>query len=711
MAAPSFSSTRKLAAAKAHEYSIVDKFPFGYRNREDVTNLPPGVLIVGSQNVLTNVSERVQIRQGYSVDGEVSDVAAPVLSSFDWQRSDNTEIHMRAGGLTSDGNDGKLQYRYVASDGTVTWEDLLTGLTTVDYNFTVFFDTTNNLREVLFVNGTSNIFMWTGATATLSSADNTAGHIAVLNATPTNAGTGYTVGDVLTITTGGTGGTATVLTIGGSGAITAVALTTPGSGYSTGTGKATSGGTGTSATLNITTVATGQIVINGTTGITAVGFTATGSVRINGTTYTYTALVGESFLGISADPSAEPVDSLIVQGVVATANASMTGLPANFTQDLISTLNNQVFVSATGSSFVYISNVSSYIDYSFSTPRQAGEGWVFPLDGNTVGFKPQENYMYITAGQDLWYNVSFSLQTSTVGLTYEQVNALPLKTGRRQAARSQAYLSHMKNDIIVLTREPTVDTLGRVEGVLTTPQQTNISDPIKLDMDAYDFTDGSIFYWRYYILLAVPAEGLVRIFNLNTKSWEPPQTLPISRFYVVDGELYGHSYNTFESYKLFDGYADRVYTGFTGFPIQANWVFSYQNFGSRFSLKKATKMYVEGYINANTMLTATITYELDGCSTVKTFTLDGGSAQFVCLITSQGSLGKVPLGKQKLGGTSFFTIQGLPPKFRWFPTMSPTDFFECSLSFSVLGTDNRAELIAFGLAASGSSQIPVQKMD
>jgi len=134
----SFSMGKRLASAKAKEFSIVSNFKHAYRNREDVTNTEPGVLIVGSKNVLTNVSERVQIRQGYSLDGLMSSVAASVLSSFDWLTRGNGEVHMRAGGLTSAGNDGKLQYRYDDGLGTatsITWRDLLTGLTTVAYNF------------------------------------------------------------------------------------------------------------------------------------------------------------------------------------------------------------------------------------------------------------------------------------------------------------------------------------------------------------------------------------------------------------------------------------------------------------------------------------------------------------------------------------------------------------------------------------------------
>jgi len=96
---------------------------------------------------------------------------------------------------------------------------------------------------------------------------------------------------------------------------------------------------------------------------------------------------------------------------------------------------------------------------------------------------------------------------------------------------------------------------------------------------------------------------------------------------------------------------------------------------------------------------------------VKTFSLDGSDTQFVCIAQGEASLGKESLGKIKLGGAALASINGLPPKFRWFPTFTNTDFFECSISFSVLGTDNRMELLAFGPAVSGSSEIPVQNMD
>ncbi len=637
MAAPTFSNVRKLSAAKQHEYSIVDNFKYGYRNREDITNLPAGVLIVGSQNVITNVSDRVQIRQGYAVDGASSSVAAAVLANFDWITKQNGEVHMRAGGLTSAANDGKLQYRYVDSTGVVTWRDLTTSLTTVSYNFTSFWDTTESLRVALFVNGTPNIFEWNGAVTTMASA--------------------------------------TVNTI-------------------------TKNGTDTWEDSGFYISKAGRAVV------------------INGTTYTYTG--GETtttLTGVTPDPSGEAANSIVHQAVVTTANSAMTAITSTFTNGLIKTMNNQIFLGSLTSSVMWLSNVNSYTNYSDSATRQVGEGGSLILDQNLVAFNVQGDQtaatMYVSS-QDIWYKITFTDYVSVVGPSGQTLGAVPIKTGSRQGAQSQAMVSSMKNNTIVVTNEPTIDQIGVMENFLTQIQTKNISDPIKLDIDSYDFTNGSIAYWRYYILVAVPVQGIVRMYNLATSSWEPPQTIPVSRFYIVGGELYGHSYNSFESYKLFTGYADRVYPGFTGSPIAAVWRFSYQNYGSRFSLKKASKYYVEGYINANTTLTATLTYEIDGCKTVRSFALDGLNDQFVCIDTSsggQGSLGKSSLGKEKLGGNDAQGASSLPPKFRWFPTFSPLDFFEVSPSFSVLGVDERAEILAFGLAASGSSQIPVMKMD
>lgn len=67
-------------------------------------------------------------------------------------------------------------------------------------------------------------------------------------------GANYVAGDVLTIGGAGTGATATVTTVDGSGQITALSLTTYGSGYAVATGVACTGGSGTGAKVNVVTI-------------------------------------------------------------------------------------------------------------------------------------------------------------------------------------------------------------------------------------------------------------------------------------------------------------------------------------------------------------------------------------------------------------------------------------------------------------------------
>jgi hypothetical protein len=268
-----------------------------------------------------------------------------------------------------------------------------------------------------------------------------------------------------------------------------------------------------------------------------------------------------------------------------------------------------------------------------------------------------------------------------------------LKTGSKQGALSQAMVSKTKNDVIFVSNEPTLTTIGRVAGVIATPQMGDISYPVINDFNSYDFTDGCVFYDRNFLYTAVPQHGLIRIYNQTDASrhyWEAPVTYPISRFSIIDGEIYGHSYNTPETYKLFDGY------NFNGQPIPANAVFSYQNFGSRSQTKGFNEVYLEGYINENTTLTLNIRKEMDGCSSDYSSTIDGSDRQFVCVGGSSAPLGKDPLGFNPLGGD--LSVQtGLPPKFRKIFTMTVTPYFyEVQFGLSNSGVDQRWEIIGFG---------------
>lgn len=627
----SFTKSKRIGQAIVREISIVNKFPQGYRNREDITNLPPGVLVVGSQNVLSNVSERIQIRQGYALDGAKSSVIASILSSFDWNSKGNSEIHQRCGFLSSAGNDGKMQFRYVDSSGNPQWKDMLTSLTTVSYNFTTFWDTTELIRVCLFVNGAPNIFEWNGA---------------------------YDL---------------------------------------------------------VTSITTNTITLKGNLGTTGFYSTRNKTITINSIDYSYTGLSGSTFTGVTPDPTGNVnANDVVFQKVVTTPNSAFISgnntPPAAFSNALISTLNNQVFLGSLTSSTFYMSQINSYVNYNFSGGRLPGEGATATLDDNVVAFVPQEDVMYVSAGKNYWYNTSLVQSQSSVwngssivAITLETFTIKLLKTNPRQGAQSQALVGKMKNNVIMVSNEPTYDMMGRVDQILGTPQTTNISDSIKLDFDFYDFTGGSVFYWRYYLLVSIPVLGIIRIYNLATKSWEAPQTIPVTRFYTVNGNLYGHSSLTSESYQLFTGYSDRATATVKGGPIQAAANFSYQNAGTRTTMKNANEFYIEGYISANTVLNCIINYEQDGNLTTQTFTVNGSDAAAIGSQFASNSLGKNSLGKVPGGSQINNSLTGLPPKFRIIKTFNRFDFYECQFSFTVTGIDQNFQLLAFGLNEAPSS--------
>ncbi len=590
-------------------FTIVSNFKLGYRNREDVTNLPPGVLVAGSQNVLTTTEERIGVRQGYTLDGQSNTDIAPILSSYDWDMHIGEERHLRAGFNTT-GSNGKLQYRYVTSGGTVTWRDLMTSLTSVEFNFTTFWDFNTEKKDfVLFVDGSSNIYEWSGGLATFAS-----------------------------------------------------------------------------ATIN-------TITIQGTETIPELNFynlAPFGSIVIDGIDYAYTGVSGLTFTGVTPDPTlgGHAVGAIIHQKVKTTANSSMTSIPATFGNALIGNLRNQIYIGSLTDRSVYISAVNDYTDFSFTSPvRAVGEGALVTLDGTPTAIIPQEDKMTISAGKDQWYETRFTLSSNLADESFEVVR---LKTASRQAARSQAATAKTRNDIVFISFEPTLNTLGRVKNVVLTQQAEDISNSIKNDFDFYDFTYSSVAYFRDFIYVAVPTEGIVRIFNIVNNFWEAPQILPISRFAIINGELYGHSYQVGETYKLFTGYNDN------GNPISAKAVFSFNNYGTRTTKKGTNEFYSEGYLDLNTTLTLGKQYEIDGCARMTSYNL-AGTSSLVCNFSSDASLGKVSLGKNPLGSSLNQTDpNGLPPKFRWIQTFGEQYFYEEQITFSSNGVDQRWELLAFG---------------
>lgn len=411
------------------------------------------------------------------------------------------------------------------------------------------------------------------------------------------------------------------------------------------------------------------------------GFTNTGSVIIGGITYTYTGFngAGDQLTGVSPNPTlgGHTAGDLVFQAIVTKSNKP----GSNLKNDLIAVLRNQVYIASYTSRLVFVSKNTDYTDYNFSSPRLPGDGALITLDGTPTGFAPQEENMYISAGLDQWYLTNFQLSSD---LLSETLRIIRLKTDSQGAAIKQSAIGLMKNKIIFISNEPTLDFLGRIENV-NTPQGVPLSDPIKNDFQDYDFTDAHVKYFKNNLYIAVPGESRLLIYNIQKGYWEPPQILPAGRLAIIGGELYLHSSTVPETYKLFEGTSDN------GNPIAAIARFSYMNFGARANKKVFNEWYTEGYISSNTVLTRKIFYDYEGFNSINSEDILGDNSNII-LTSSSGSLGKLSLGKQKFGGSGGDEF----PKFRIIHPVVEQDYWEVQPEYSSNGVDQRWELIAFG---------------
>jgi len=252
----------------------------------------------------------------------------------------------------------------------------------------------------------------------------------------------------------------------------------------------------------------------------------------------------------------------------------------------------------------------------------------------------------------------------------------------------------MKNYVVYLSNEPTLDFLGRIENI-NTVQSFPISDPVKVDFDNYDFTNAHIKYFKNNLYIAVPVESLLLVYNVSRGYWEAPQTIPVRRLEIIGGDLYGHSSNYPETYKLLDGFNDN------DGPIDAKAKFSYQTYGMRANKKDATEWFTEGYIGGNTVLQQTVNFDFGGNSGISEFDIDGADTNILFGLSTDGSTGKEPLGAEPLGGQA---ESDQLSKFRIIQKTSKTPFYEAQVIYETNEIDNQWEILAYGGDITKSSE-------
>lgn len=467
------------------------------------------------------------------------------------------------------------------------------------------------------------------------------------------------------------------------------------------------GGIGTLAAITDAT----HITINET--ITTQGFLTAGtrSIRIKDDTGVWREAV---YTGEAAGVFTVTTDltgysftagALVVQVVRTNANKPASG----FINDVIRTLENHVYVGSHGSSVVYMSKSTAFDDFTFSSPRLATDGWQFVMDDFLVGFETNiagdsgKESMVFFAGNDWLYRVAF---VDIADASIAQVASIkPIIVASGQGAISQELIAKVKNSIIYINASNELLELGSVENI-TTVQQTPLSDPIKPDFLAADFTGGSIRFWRnnLYVFAAASARTFILAFREDEKGtrrfWQPPQLLPVGLSSDYDGNLIGHSATAEESFTLFDGTTDN------GLPISFKAYFAYNNHGAREKLKNFNLYFSELYMTANTIVRHTLAFEYLAAKGTKTFEYLGSQTDFIFTPNPGASIGINNLGTSPLG----IPLTVVPDflKYRRFKKMVPLDYFEFQSQYECDEIDSQFQILCHGPNTTLSPNSPVK---
>lgn len=419
-----------------------------------------------------------------------------------------------------------------------------------------------------------------------------------------------------------------------------------------------------------------------------------------GTVYTYTA--GETGTNLTVTDSTGLIaGDILVQSVVTRSNS-----PASSRNNhTIGVHENQIAIGSEEDEVVYISKNTSYYDFTYSSPRVAGEGGLLTLTDPTRGFGHLANDFIIFVGTSSAFKAVY--QSITVGSTLtESLTALPLKIGVNQGAFNQECIVQVGNGLIYLTNEPAIIQLESSVNA-TEPILHSLSNPIKPDFDAEDFTNACAIwyknsYWlsaqvnsHTYILEVIEdADGNIR------KFWQPPQVLPVRAFSIIDDVISGHSNAVPETYTLLDGLSD---TGSddTKFPISWMMKFAYRSFKDRANLKSFDEFYVEGEITQNTNdCLLDINYDFGGHTQMIERTIDGSDEGIL-----EENIGASSLAQESLGVDSLAGLLNPPSdarKFRVIFEIAKEDFHEMQAVISCDEADRYVAILSMGPNATMS---------
>ena len=413
-----------------------------------------------------------------------------------------------------------------------------------------------------------------------------------------------------------------------------------------------------------------------------------------GTEYTYTGGESTTTLTGIADTTGLQADDILIQKII-----TRTDKPAaNRTNDTIFVFENQLVLGSNDDNEVYISKNSSYYDFTYSSPRIAGEGGLLTLDAPSNGFGSLAKNLIAFSGRNSVYKAKYL--EITVGSTLaETLTIKKVDAGINQGCQSPDSIIQIGNSLVYLTYEPALRMIDDPDAIGGLNPRT-LSNPIKPDFDNETWTNVHGIWYKNTIYLCSAANSklymLEFVEDANGKLkrfWQPPQILPVRAFSFLAGVLYIHSNSVPETY-YFDGYSD-IASDDSKLPINAIATFAYNTYGKRALEKNFDEYYVEGEISPSTIdLFLTLGYNYGGHKQIINKTINGADEDILEDIVDVNALGQAALGQQPLGG--LFKAPADAKKFRVIFEIAREDFNEIQPIFSTNEVDRFWSIISFG---------------
>lgn len=664
---------------------LTEQFP-GYFAKRDGTQLPPGALVSGSQNVGINDDDTVENRSGLSLEGTTSSATTPIKSMYVFKKKDGTQVFMRTYGTV-------VEYKH---PDLLTWENLLDSQESGKiYGFATHSVNTSFTSKVYFCNGVNEYTEWTGEYTQLNGAlaggETTIPVDTTLQPFVFFSGTASSV--TTTTITMPAGTWATDLWTGTVDNRFLVVIT---SGAQSGFVSEITATTATSITFTAISGLSGTPTFE----IRRPKFKLTGTLRIGTSNVTYTGITSTSFTGAGGTPVALD-NSAVTQGTDVYKSAPRGNIL------LVEKTRMYVANVEKSKSSLYYSKIANATDFSFSATRLATEGGVidFPEGGGAITglASSQDGNTILVIKPDIVKTVSFVQDTTDIPVIGTSADAPDVGANHHNG------VFRMDNQVIYTSGGKAIKVISDVEN-MTRTQTIHLSDAIKKLTDTLDFTEpAGVFYkQRAYIACRTSDatfNDTVLVFNFQKNTWEAPIVgWRASCFAIYEGDLYfGSSINPV-IYKL----EDDIFSD-NSFPYTCVATFAPWNFGEPTLLKEIPMGFLEGFISENTPITIELLYNHNGVQEVRSTTLSGSESDFIVATADYNALGLDPLGINPLAGT--LSVPEDINRFRLYFTTTAQPCYEIQLRISSSEAGARWKILRYGFDATalGTEQISLHK--